>query len=90
MDPSGIIIAPVLFLIVVAPIWIIMHYRAKGRSHAALTEDERAELERLSSAAVGMRERIENLESILDAETPEWRRRDGATARRSGVGHDQD
>ena len=67
----------VLFLIFVAPLWIIMHYRSKGRSQGMLTEDERAELDRLASSADDMRERIETLESILDAETPDWRRRSG-------------
>lgn len=65
----------VLFLIFVAPLWIIMHYRSKGRSQGMLTANERAELERLASSAEDMRERIETLESILDAETPDWRRR---------------
>lgn len=75
-DLIPIIVAPtVIFLMVVAPIWIVMHYRAKGRSEASLTEAERTELERLSGAATGMRQRIETLESILDANTPEWRGR---------------
>ena len=73
--PDFIIAPAVLFLIFVAPLWIIMHYRSKGRSQGMLTEDERAELERLASSAEDMRERIETLEAILDAETPDWRRR---------------
>ncbi|MDE0192466.1 MAG: envelope stress response membrane protein PspB [Gammaproteobacteria bacterium] len=73
--PEFIIAPAVLFLIFVAPLWIIMHYRSKGRSQGMLTADERAELERLASSADDMRERIETLESILDAETPDWRRR---------------
>ena len=73
--PEFLIAPAVLFLIFVAPLWIIMHYRSKGRSQGMLTADERAELERLASSAEDMRERIETLESILDAETPDWRRR---------------
>ena len=73
--PEFLIAPAMVFLIFVAPLWIIMHYRSKGRSQGMLTEDERTELERLASAADEMRERIETLESILDAETPEWRRR---------------
>ena len=73
--PEFIIAPAVLFLIFVAPLWIIMHYRSKGRSQGLLTADERAELERLASSADDMRERIETLEAILDAETPDWRRR---------------
>lgn len=70
-----ILVPAILFLIFVAPLWVIMHYRSKGRSQGMLTADERAELERLASSAEDMRERIETLESILDAETPDWRRR---------------
>ena len=71
-----IIVAPtVLFLIFVAPIWIIMHYRSKNRAKDSLTAGEHAELENLAATAASMRERIETLESILDAETPDWRQR---------------
>ncbi|MDE0038116.1 MAG: envelope stress response membrane protein PspB [Gammaproteobacteria bacterium] len=73
--PDFILVPAILFLIFVAPLWVIMHYRSKGRSQGMLTDDERAELERLASSAENMRERIETLESILDAETPDWRRR---------------
>ncbi len=77
---APIIIAPtVLFLIFVAPVWIIMHYRSKGGAQASLSADERTELERLASSAESMRERIETLESILDSETPDWRKRVAAT-----------
>ena len=83
-----IVIAPtVIFLLVVAPIWIVMHYRAKRNAEAVLSESERAELQRLSQAAVGMRERIETLESILDADTPEWRGRASVRATQDGGRH---
>ena len=76
MNFPEIFLAPaVLFLIFVAPLWIIMHYRSKRRSLGMLTDDERAELERLAASAETMQERIDTLESILDAETPDWRRR---------------
>ena len=84
MDPGFIMAPAILFLIVVAPIWIVMHYRSKRHANAALTEDERLELERLANAAIGMRERIETLESILDAETPEWRGRVPGAGARAG------
>lgn len=91
MDVFPLIFVPtLLFMVVVAPIWIINHYRAKGRTNASLTEDERVELERLVNAAAGMRERIETLESILDAETPEWRGRPGVAESRLGVRDGQD
>lgn len=65
----------VVFLAVVAPIWIFMHYRSKQQAQGALSEDERMELEALAAQAGRMTERIETLEAILDAETPDWRDR---------------
>ena len=64
-----------LFVVIVAPLWILMHYRSKRRSQGALSEDETAELERLAEIAERMGERVETLEAILDAETPDWRKR---------------
>ena len=74
--PEEIIIIPtVLFMTVVAPVWIVMYYRSKRQAQGSLGDDESKELDRLSAAVVAMRRRIETLESILDAETPDWRRR---------------
>ena len=52
-----------------------MHYRSKQQAQGALSEDERMELEALAAQAGRMTERIETLEAILDAETPDWRDR---------------
>ena len=79
-DVLGILLVPaILFMVVVAPIWLVMHYRTKRRAQVALSGEERAELERLTDLADRMGERIETLEAILDAETPDWRRRDPAS-----------
>ena len=70
-----------IFLIFVAPVWIGVRHLAKKRSADVLSNDERTELQRLAEAEVAMRDRIAALESILDAETPHWRRtadQDGA------------
>lgn len=64
-----------VFLIFVAPLWLLLHYRALSHRGKALNGDERAELERLAKVAASMRRRIETLEEILDAQTPDWRRR---------------
>ena len=69
------LVPTLLFVVIVAPLWILMHYRSKRRSQGALSEDERAELERLAEIAERMGERVETLEAILDAETPDWRKR---------------
>jgi len=69
-----IIIAPIIiFLLVVAPIWLVLHYRSKRQISQGLTEEEYIQLSDLSELADKMAERIKTLEAILDAESPEWR-----------------
>ena len=65
----------VIFMTIVAPVWIFMHYRSKQRAQGALSDDERLELETLSTHAERMMDRVDTLEAILDAETPGWRKR---------------
>ena len=65
----------ILFLCIVAPVWIFMHYRSKQNAQGALSEVERIELESLTTQAQRMMDRVETLEAILDSETPEWRKR---------------
>lgn len=69
-----IIMAPVIiFMVIVAPIWLILHYRSKGQVSQGLSEEEYIQLSELSETADKMAERIKTLEAILDAETPNWR-----------------
>ncbi len=76
MDGSIAFMVPtILFLCIVAPVWIFMHYRSKQNAQGALSEVERAELESLTVQAQRMMDRVETLESILDGETPEWRKK---------------
>ena len=76
---DGIVVAvmvpTVLFLTIVAPVWIYMHYRSKQKAQGALSAEEREQLEMLSAHADRMVDRIETLEAILDSETPGWRKR---------------
>ena len=69
-----IIVVPVIiFMLVVAPIWLILHYRSKRQVSQGLSEDEYNQLSELSEMADKMADRIKTLEAILDAETPDWR-----------------
>nr|WP_211245033.1 envelope stress response membrane protein PspB [Thalassotalea mangrovi] len=63
----------ILFMAIVAPIWLVLHYRSKRQIGQGLTEDEYQQLSELSDLADKMAERIKTLEAILDAETPDWR-----------------
>jgi len=69
-----IIVAPVIiFMIIVAPIWLVLHYRSKRQVSQGLSEEEYIQLSDLSEMADKMADRIKTLEAILDAETPDWR-----------------
>lgn len=71
---NDIIMAPVIiFMLVVAPIWLILHYRSKRQVSQGLSEEEYIQLSELSETADKMAERIKTLEAILDVETPNWR-----------------
>lgn len=65
----------VVFIIVVLPFWLFMHYRTKQRAVSALSQTERDDLNLLVGNAERMIERIDTLEAILDAESPGWRKR---------------
>lgn len=71
---EDIIMAPVIiFMVIVAPIWLILHYRSKGQVSQGLSEEEYIQLSELSEMADKMADRIKTLEAILDVETPDWR-----------------
>ena len=75
-DVVGIIVAPIIiFMIFVAPIWLIMHYRSKRQISQGLSDREIGELNDLAHKAEVLGERVKTLEAILDAEAPEWRNR---------------
>ncbi|MFH8134614.1 envelope stress response membrane protein PspB [Pantoea osteomyelitidis] len=61
-----------IFVLFVAPIWLWLHY-SKRNGGAELSSGEIQRLQQLTQDARRMRERIEALEAILDAEHPHWR-----------------
>ena len=62
-----------MFMIFVAPIWVIMHYRSKNKMGQGLSDQELTQLNDLAQRAEKMADRIKTLEAILDAESPNWR-----------------
>ncbi len=72
----ALVIAPlIIFMIFVAPIWLILHYRSKKQVNQGLTAEEYAALQELADKSEKMADRIQTLEAILDSEAPEWRNR---------------
>ncbi len=63
----------IIFMGLVAPIWLILHYRSKRQISQGFSEEDYHKLTELSELADKMADRIKTLEAILDAETPDWR-----------------
>lgn len=63
----------ILFMTVLGPIWVSMHYSAKKREAKTLLADEEEALDRLLTIAETMEERLESLEKILEADDPNWK-----------------
>lgn len=64
----------VILMVIVAPIWITFHYVTIWKRHKPVSSDEQdAKVQRLEANARQMRQRVEAMESILDAEVPGWR-----------------
>lgn len=67
-----LVIPLTIFVLFVAPIWLWLHYYQRN-GRADLSQTEFQLLQQLSQDAQLMRERIQALEAILDAEHPHWR-----------------
>jgi len=70
---DGMIVVVILFMIFVAPLWVIMHYTTKGKNMKMRAPEDRENMERLWKLAEKMEQRLDSLESILEAETNERR-----------------
>jgi phage shock protein B len=60
----------ILFLTIVAPIWIIAHYVTRWRMAKTLSPEDEKQFGDLWQIAERMEERIHNIERILDREMP--------------------
>jgi phage shock protein B len=67
----------IIFLVIVAPIWIVAHYLTRWRRSRKLSSDDERVLGELYEAARKMEARLAALERVLDAEAPGWRTRAG-------------
>lgn len=66
----------IVFLVIVVPVWLFLHYRSKRTDETgadAVNGD--GEVAELWQTTRRMEERIRTLERILDADTPSWRGR---------------
>ena len=64
----------IAFVVIVLPIWITFHYRDKSRAGRELNADEWQEISKTLEQAERLEQRVASLESILDNQTPDWRK----------------
>ena len=65
----------ILFLTIVLPLTIILHFVTRWKKTRELTGSDEALIEEVWEIAVGLEQRVHVLETILDQETPDWRER---------------
>jgi len=68
-------VIPILFVVVLAPLWIVFHYITKMKMARGLTPEDEKMLTDVWESTKKMEDRIQTLERILDIESPSWRQR---------------
>ncbi|CAK0780014.1 phage shock protein B [Azospirillaceae bacterium] len=71
--PSGLIIAVIVFLLVVIPVWVVVHYVLKWRGARRLIKDDEHAIAEVWNTAARLEKRILVLEQLLDSNNPNWR-----------------
>lgn len=66
-------LAIVLFLTIVAPLIVVLHFVTKWKQSREISGDDEKMLEDLYLLSQRMEDRLVTMEKILDAELPEWR-----------------
>ncbi len=75
MGSSLATLAVVLFLVIVLPLFIVLHFITRWKQAREISGDDEQMLEELYALSQRMEERLLTLERILDDDRPEWRRR---------------
>jgi phage shock protein B len=76
LDLSDLIaVAVILFLVIPAPLFIILHYVSKWKQSREMSNDDEQMLGDLWNLSQRLEERLDTLERILSDEAPELRRK---------------
>jgi len=68
-------LALILFLVIPAPLFIVLHFISKWKQSREISRDDEQMLEDLWQLSQRLGDRLETLERILDDELPDRRRR---------------
>jgi phage shock protein B len=72
---TAVFVLSIIFMTVVVPFVVIMHYTTKWKATKGLSDDEHRMLEDLWKESQTMQSRVNALETILDNEVPDWRKK---------------
>lgn len=70
---TAIALALILFCLIIAPLWLILHYTTRWRQSQGLSHMERQRMEKLWQAAHNLAQRTQEIEAILEGDHPHWR-----------------
>lgn len=68
-------IAVIVFIAIPAPLFIVLHFITKWKQAREISGGDEKMLEDLWNLSQRLEERLETLETILDSELPEWRKK---------------
>ena len=68
-------IAFIVFITVPAPLFIVLHFITKWKQSREISGGDEMMLEDMWLLARRLEERLESLETILDSELPDWRKK---------------
>jgi phage shock protein B len=75
MPPTMMLfVLAIVFMVIVLPFIVIMHYSTKWKATKGLSDDEHRMLEDLWKESQAMQSRVNALETILDGQVPDWRK----------------
>lgn len=70
-----ILIAVIIFVAIPAPLFIVLHFITKWKQSREISGGDEEMLEDLWRLSQRLEERLETLETILDSELPDWRKK---------------
>jgi phage shock protein B len=71
---TALFVLTIIFMVIVLPFVVIMHYTTKWKATKGLSDDEHRMLEDLWKESQAMQSRVNALETILDSQVPDWRK----------------
>jgi len=70
-----IAVAFIVFIAIPAPLFIVLHFITKWKQSREISGGDEKMLEDMWSFSQRLEDRLESLETILDSELPDWRKR---------------